>query len=143
MNLSRNWLADYVDVNDINAKDYCDRMTDTGSKVEGFEILGDDISNVVVGKINAISNSCGSADRVHADKMKKNCEIEFQVNKTLKLEENEKYIFAALEIKTKEKNRIEIQPLAKDAGGFRVIALRALRFRGVRYFFRNRPPRFA
>ena len=24
MNLSRNWLADYVDVSDISNKDYCD-----------------------------------------------------------------------------------------------------------------------
>ena len=51
MNLSRNWLSDFVDVNDISSKDYCDRMTDTGSKVECFEELGSDIENVVVAKI--------------------------------------------------------------------------------------------
>ena len=51
MNLSRNWLSDFVDVNEISAKDYCDRMTDTGSKVECFEELGADIENVVVAKI--------------------------------------------------------------------------------------------
>ena len=51
MNLSRNWLADYVDVSDIENKDYCDRMTDTGSKVECFEQLGEDIENVIVAKI--------------------------------------------------------------------------------------------
>ena len=51
MNLSRNWLADYVDVNDISAKDYCDRMTDTGSKVEGYEVLAEDIENVLVARI--------------------------------------------------------------------------------------------
>ena len=55
MNLSRKWLSDYVDVSDINNKDYCDRMTDTGSKVEGFEVLGSDIENVVVGTITKIS----------------------------------------------------------------------------------------
>jgi len=55
MNLSRNWLSDFVDVSDINAKDYCDRMTDTGSKVEGYEILGDDIENVVVARIISIT----------------------------------------------------------------------------------------
>ena len=55
MNLSRKWLSDYVDVSDINNKDYCDRMTDTGSKVEGFEVLGADIDNVVVGTITKIS----------------------------------------------------------------------------------------
>ena len=55
MNLSRKWLTDYVDVTEVNNKDYCDRMTDTGSKVEGFEVLASDIDNVVVGKITKIS----------------------------------------------------------------------------------------
>ena len=55
MNLSRKWLTDYVDVTEVNNKDYCDRMTDTGSKVEGFEVLASDIENVVVGKITKIS----------------------------------------------------------------------------------------
>ncbi|MBQ8818180.1 MAG: phenylalanine--tRNA ligase subunit beta [Clostridia bacterium] len=55
MNLSRNWLSDFVDVSDISAKDYCDRMTDTGSKVECFEELGADIENVVVAKILKIT----------------------------------------------------------------------------------------
>ena len=51
MNLSMKWLADFVDVSDVDIKDYCDRMTDTGSKVEGYEILGADIENVVVGRV--------------------------------------------------------------------------------------------
>lgn len=55
MNLSRKWLTDYVDVTEVNNKDYCDRMTDTGSKVEGFEVLASDIENVVVGKITKIT----------------------------------------------------------------------------------------
>ncbi len=55
MNLSRNWLSDFVDVNNIAAKDYCDRMTDTGSKVECFEELASDIENVVVAKILKIT----------------------------------------------------------------------------------------
>ena len=55
MNLSRNWLGDFVDVKDISNKDYCDTMTYTGSKVEGFEVLGEDIANVVVGKITKIT----------------------------------------------------------------------------------------
>ena len=54
MNLSMKWLADFVDVSDVNIKDYCDRMTDTGSKVEGYEALGEDIENVVVAKILSI-----------------------------------------------------------------------------------------
>ncbi|MBR6680096.1 MAG: phenylalanine--tRNA ligase subunit beta [Clostridia bacterium] len=54
MNLSRNWLADFVDVADIGNKEYCDRMTDTGSKVECFEQLAEDIENVVVARITEI-----------------------------------------------------------------------------------------
>lgn len=54
MNLSKNWLSDFVDVSDIDVKDYCDRMTDTGSKVESYEILGNDIENVVVARIISI-----------------------------------------------------------------------------------------
>lgn len=54
MNLSMKWLADFTDVSDVDIKDYCDRMTDTGSKVEGYTSLGDDIENVVVGKILSI-----------------------------------------------------------------------------------------
>ena len=55
MNLSRNWLSDFVDVQDISSKDYCDRMTDTGSKVECFEELAKDIENVIVAKILKIT----------------------------------------------------------------------------------------
>ena len=55
MNLSKNWLADYVDVSDVAIKDYCDRMTDTGSKVECFEELATDIENVVVARILKIT----------------------------------------------------------------------------------------
>ena len=43
MNLSRNWLSDFVDTNKIGNQEYCDRMTATGSKVEGFEVLGENI----------------------------------------------------------------------------------------------------
>lgn len=51
MNLSRNWLNDFVNTDGIDNKTYCDRMTITGSKVEGYEVLGDDIENVVVAKV--------------------------------------------------------------------------------------------
>ncbi len=51
MNLSMKWLADYVSVNDIEIRDYCERMTYTGSKVEGYDALGEDIQNVVVARI--------------------------------------------------------------------------------------------
>ncbi|MBO5898027.1 MAG: phenylalanine--tRNA ligase subunit beta [Clostridia bacterium] len=51
MNLSMNWLSDFVDVKDVDIKAFCDRMTDTGSKVEGYEMLGADIENVKVARI--------------------------------------------------------------------------------------------
>ena len=51
MNLSLEWANDFVDLNGIAPKEYCDRLTATGSKVEGWETLGDDIENVVVARI--------------------------------------------------------------------------------------------
>ncbi len=51
MNLSLNWLHDFTNTDGISPKEYCDRMTDTGSKVECFEILGEDIQNVVVARV--------------------------------------------------------------------------------------------
>ncbi|MBE6691433.1 MAG: phenylalanine--tRNA ligase subunit beta [Ruminococcaceae bacterium] len=54
MNLSMKWLADFVDVSDVNIKDYCDKLTLTGSKVEGYEVMGTEIENVVVARIKKI-----------------------------------------------------------------------------------------
>ena len=54
MNLSRKWLTEFVDgvsVNDINDREFAEAMTLSGSKVETFEEIGKEISNVVVGKI--------------------------------------------------------------------------------------------
>ncbi len=45
------WLNDYVDVKDISARDYAHALTMSGSKVEGVENAGDEIKNVVVGKL--------------------------------------------------------------------------------------------
>jgi len=53
MNLSMKWLADYVDIN-VPIKDYCHALTMSGSKVEGFETEGENIKNVVVGKILSV-----------------------------------------------------------------------------------------
>jgi len=48
------WLKDYVDI-DIDYKKYCDLMTMSGSKVEGYENLFHEITNVVTGKILEIA----------------------------------------------------------------------------------------
>lgn len=53
MVLSMKWLSDYVKI-DASPRDFSERMTATGSKVEGFEELGEKIKNVVVGKILSI-----------------------------------------------------------------------------------------
>ena len=52
MKVSLNWIKDFVDF-DTDAKTYADVMTATGTKVEGYEILGEDIQNVVVGRIDS------------------------------------------------------------------------------------------
>ena len=54
MNLSMKWLADYVKT-DVEPKKFCYDLTMTGSKVEGYEIEGSDIENVVVGKILSVT----------------------------------------------------------------------------------------
>ncbi|MGL5245936.1 MAG: phenylalanine--tRNA ligase subunit beta, partial [Sarcina sp.] len=53
MKIPFNWLKDYVDI-DIDAQELGDRLTLSGSKVEGVEIAGDTIQNVVVCKIEKI-----------------------------------------------------------------------------------------
>ena len=45
------WLNDYVDIKDVSAKDFAHALTMSGSKVEGVENAGDEIKNVVVGKL--------------------------------------------------------------------------------------------
>ena len=54
MNLSMKWLADYVKV-DKPVKQFCYDLTMTGSKVEGYEVEGEDIDKVVVGKLLSVT----------------------------------------------------------------------------------------
>lgn len=51
MKLLLSWLNDYMDLSDITPQEYADALTMSGSKVEGVEVLGNEIENVVVGKI--------------------------------------------------------------------------------------------
>lgn len=51
MLLSWDWLRDFVDIKCNDIKGFCEAMTMSGSKVESFEVLGQEIQNVVVGKI--------------------------------------------------------------------------------------------
>ena len=54
MKTSVEWLREYADVN-VDVKTLADRLTMTGSKVETIEQKGNDIKNVVVGKILEIT----------------------------------------------------------------------------------------
>lgn len=53
MNLSVNWLNDFVDIK-TDPREFADKMTMSGSKVEIFDNYKNHISNVVVGKITKI-----------------------------------------------------------------------------------------
>lgn len=53
MNLSMKWLSDYVDI-DVTPREFSEAMTMSGSKVEGYEIEGSEISKVVTGKVLSI-----------------------------------------------------------------------------------------
>lgn len=50
MKVDIEWLRDYSEI-DVSSKELADKLTMTGSKVEGVETKGNDIKNVVVGKI--------------------------------------------------------------------------------------------
>ena len=54
MLLSMKWLSDYVNVSDIDIKEFCNKMTMSGSKVECYREVGQELENIVVGKITKI-----------------------------------------------------------------------------------------
>lgn len=51
MKVSMEWIGELVDIKGVTPKEYSDKMTMSGSKVEGIENPGNEIQNVVVGKI--------------------------------------------------------------------------------------------
>ncbi len=53
MKIPYSWIKEYTKI-EAGIKDFCDAMTMSGSKVEGWEVLGADIKNVVTGKITEI-----------------------------------------------------------------------------------------
>lgn len=53
MILSKRWLNDYCKI-DIDDKEFSERITLTGSKVEGWEHEGEELKNIVLGKIAEI-----------------------------------------------------------------------------------------
>ncbi len=55
MNISMRWLEDYIKP-DVAPRQFAEDMTMSGSKVEGFEIEGSELSKVVVGKVLSLEN---------------------------------------------------------------------------------------
>ncbi len=53
MNLSREWLNEFVNVT-VSDKEFADAMTLSGSKVETTAVEGDEIKNVVVGQVKTL-----------------------------------------------------------------------------------------
>lgn len=54
MKVCKSWFNEFVDVSDIDTKQYADALTMSGSMVEGTEELGAYLSGVVTGKITDI-----------------------------------------------------------------------------------------
>ena len=51
MNTPLSWIKAYVPDLDVTAQEYTDAMTLSGTKVEGFERLDEDIDKIIVAKI--------------------------------------------------------------------------------------------
>ncbi len=51
MNLSMRWLKEFVKLDEMPIRDFTEAMTMSGSKVEGWEVEGSEIENVIVGKV--------------------------------------------------------------------------------------------
>ena len=54
MNTSLAWIKAYVPDLDVEPQAYCDAMTLSGSKVEGYEALDADLDKIVIGQIDKI-----------------------------------------------------------------------------------------
>ena len=54
MNTSMNWLKEYVPGLSVSGKDFGDRMTLVGNKVETMEDLGENLEKIVTGKILSV-----------------------------------------------------------------------------------------
>ncbi|MDD4714993.1 MAG: phenylalanine--tRNA ligase subunit beta [Oscillospiraceae bacterium] len=55
MKLSRKWLSEFVDTGAVSDREYAERMTLSGSKVESVEDVGAAIQNVVVGRLLSVA----------------------------------------------------------------------------------------
>ncbi len=77
MNLSMKWLADFVKP-EVPVKQYAADLTMSGSKVEGYEVEGETLKNIVVGKVLSIEKHAG-ADTLFICKVDVNSETPLQI----------------------------------------------------------------
>ena len=77
MKLSREWLGEYTTIGAPD-KEYCDAMTLSGSKVEGWEVTGSEISRVVVGRVISMERHTNS-DHMWVCKIDVGGELELQI----------------------------------------------------------------
>lgn len=54
MLLSKRWLDEYVKLGDVSPRKYTEDLTMSGSKVEGWEVEGGGLSNIVVGRVLSV-----------------------------------------------------------------------------------------
>ena len=59
MNRSMRWLDEFVHVEEP-IHDFCEALTMSGSKVEGWEVTGGEISRVVVGRVISMERHTNS-----------------------------------------------------------------------------------
>lgn len=86
MNLSIKWLNDYLKI-DVPPREFSEAMTMSGSKVEGYEIKGEEIKNVVAGKILSVEPH-PNADRLCI------CKVDVGSGEPLQIVTGAKNVFA-------------------------------------------------
>ena len=69
MNTPLSWIKAYVPDLDVTAQEYTDAMTLSGTKVEGFERLDEDIDKIIVAKIVKMEKH-PDADKLYVLKLK-------------------------------------------------------------------------
>ncbi|MGN1318490.1 MAG: phenylalanine--tRNA ligase subunit beta [Lachnospirales bacterium] len=77
MDLPMKWLSEYIDL-DIDTNDFIDKITLSGSKVEGVTSLAKDITNVVTGKVLEIEKH-PDADKLVVTKVDVGAEEPLQI----------------------------------------------------------------
>ncbi|MFQ6772900.1 MAG: phenylalanine--tRNA ligase subunit beta [Clostridia bacterium] len=64
MKISLNWLRDFVDITKDDEKTLIDKLTTTTCELEAVEHKGEDITNVVIGQIQSVTNHPNS-EKLH------------------------------------------------------------------------------